>query len=184
MKTISIFVLTLCGALLVATAIHSHQQMSDTIASHFNASGRSNGWMSKTPFTISMLAVGLGIPAFVTGVMYSIRFFPARLLNVPNPEYWRDPKNYRKACDFLFVSSLWFGSAFLIWQTFFSRMIVTANQMVPPHLDSGKVMLLTLPLLGFTFAWVLILIFRFIKTNNVEQGGAAYPLPPSASGDC
>ncbi len=166
MKLFAAILLILCAALLVGVAIADHQQLPDRIASHFDGGGKPNGWMSRSSFTWSMITVGVGIPAFVIGIMYSIRFFPAKFLNVPNPAYWRDPKNYRKACDFLFTSSLWFGSAFLIWQVFFSHMIVAANQIAPPHLDSGKVILLTIPLLVFTFGWVIVLVMRFLKTDN------------------
>ena len=166
MKPLATIFLILCAVLLVGVAIADHQQLPGRIASHFDGNGTPDGWTSRASFTWSMIAVGLGIPAFVIGIMYSIRFFPAKFLNVPNPTYWRDPKNYKKACDFLFVSSLWFGSAFLIWQIFFSHMIVAANQISPPHLDSGKAILFTIPLLVFTFGWIIVLVMRFFRTDN------------------
>jgi uncharacterized membrane protein len=165
MKLASVIILLVCAAILVASAIYGHQQLPDKIASHFNGSGIANGWMSSSSFTLTMLAVGLGIPAFVVGIMYSIRFFPAKYLNVPNPSYWREPTNYKRACDFLFVSSLWFASAFLLWQTFFSRLIVTANLVSPPHLNSTHALLMTVLLLAFTFAWVVLLVLRFLRTK-------------------
>lgn len=166
MKTISAIILIVCALILVASAINNHQQLPDKVASHFNGSGVANGWTSRSSFTTSMLAVGIGVPVLVIGIMYFIRFFPAKFLNVPNSSYWRDPKNYRKACDFLFVSSFWFGSTFLLWQAYFSRTIVEANLTSPPHLDSTKTVLLTVPLLIFTFIWVVILIARFLKTEE------------------
>lgn len=165
MKSASVIILLICTVILVAAAVYGHQQLPDRIASHFNESGVANGWMGKTSFTMTMLAVGLGIPAFVVGIMYSTRFFPAKYLNVPNPSYWREPTNYRKVCDFLFVSSLWFASAFLLWQTFFSRLIVSANLVSPPHLNSTHALLMTVPLLGFTFAWVVVIVLRFLRTR-------------------
>lgn len=166
MKTISVIILIVCASILVADAISNHQQLPDKIASHFNGSGVANGWTSRSSFTASMLAVGIGVPVFVIGIMYSIRFFPAKYLNVPNPSYWRDPKNYRRACDFLFVSSFWFSSAFLLWQAYFSHTIVEANLVSPPHLDSAKAIVLTVALLIFTFTWVVVLIARFLKTEE------------------
>jgi uncharacterized membrane protein len=165
MKPASVIILLVCAAILVASAIHGHQQLPDKIASHFNGGGVANGWMGRSSYTMTMLAVGFGIPAFVVGIMYSIRFFPAEYLNVPNPSYWREPKNYKKACDFLFFSAIWFASAFLLWQAFFSRLIVTANLVSPPHLNSTHALLMTVPLVAFTFAWVVLLILRFLKTK-------------------
>lgn len=166
MKHLATISLIICAALLVGITILDHQQLPEKIASHFNGSGTPNGWMSRSSFTLSMVAIGLGIPFFAIAIMYLIRFFPAKFLNIPHPAYWRDPKNYRKACDFLFMSSLWFGCSFIIWQIFFSRLIVGANRISPPHLDSGKVILLTIPLLVFTFAWIVVLLMRFFKIDN------------------
>lgn len=168
MKILAITLLVLSAALLVGVAIADSQQLPERMASHFDGNGTPNGWMSRSSFALSMVAIGLGIPAFVIGITYSIRLLPAKFLNVPNPTYWRDPKNHRRACDFLFTSSLWFGIAFLIWQVFFSRMIVGANQISPPRLDSGKTVLLTIPLLVFTFGWVIVLLLRFLKIPQAE----------------
>lgn len=170
MKHLATITLIVCGVLLIGIALADHQQLPEKIASHFNGKGVPNGWASRSSFTLSMIAIGLGVPAFTIGIMYSIRFFPAKFLNVPNPTYWRDPENYRKACDFLFKSSLWFSCAFIIWQIFFSHMIVEANRVVPPHLDGGKVILLTIPLLIFTFFWVIALLLRFLKPPMMNEG--------------
>jgi uncharacterized membrane protein len=171
MKTLAAFSLFLCAALLIGIAVIDYPQLPERMASHFDANGTPNGWMSRSSFTWSMIAIGLGIPAFVIGMMYSIRFFPAKFLNVPNRTYWQDPKNHGKACDFLFASSWWFGIAFLIWHVFFSRMVAEANQVSPPRLDSGTVFLLTIPLLVFTFGWVIVLLVHFSKpiASNPEM---------------
>ncbi|MBK1815199.1 DUF1648 domain-containing protein [Luteolibacter yonseiensis] len=161
MKKPAIALLVLSAALLVGLGINDHQQLPERIASHFDWSGTANGWMNRTTFTATMLAVGLGIPALVIAAMHALRFIPAEYLNVPNPGYWRAPANHRKACDILAASSLWFGSAFLIWQAFFTHMIVAANRATPPALDSGKAILLTLPLLAFILGWITVLITRF-----------------------
>lgn len=166
MKRLAIISGIVSAVLLIGMAFVYYQQLPEKIASHFNGRGKADGWMSRESFSLTMVAIGLGIPAFVIAMMYAIRFLPANFLNVPNPNYWRDPQNYPKACDFLFTSSLWFGCAFMIWQIFFSLMIVAANQISPPHLDNGRVILLTLPLLGFTFGWIVTLILRFLKTEN------------------
>lgn len=165
MKPASVLILLICTAILAGVAIYGHQQLPETIASHFNGSGVANGWMSRSSFTLSMLAVGFGVPAFVIGIMYSIRFFPAKYLNVPNPSYWREPTNYRRACDFLFNSSLWFASAFLLWQAFFSQLLVSANLVSPPYLNSAHALLMSVPLLVFTLAWIVLIVLRFLKTE-------------------
>ena len=175
MKILSTISFIICAAVLIGVAQFDHQQLPPKIASHFNGSGVANGWMASSSFTFLMVVIGLGLPAFVIGVLYSTRFFPSSLLNVPNAEYWRTPQNYRMACDYLFYSSLWFGCAFVLWQAALFHMIVAANLVTPPHLNSTEIILLASLLLIFTGAWITTLLRHFLKTNTVEQGAAANP---------
>ncbi|MFT3990397.1 MAG: DUF1648 domain-containing protein [Luteolibacter sp.] len=149
------------AAWFVGGAMADHALLPEKIASHFSVSGVPDGWMSKSAFTGLMLALGLGVPAFVMGILYVIRFLPSRFLNVPNAAYWRVSGNYHRACDFIFLSSLWYGGAILIWQRFFLKLVVSANQVSPPRLDTGKAMLVTAPLLVVSVGWVVVLIMRF-----------------------
>lgn len=172
MKTVSWVILLVCALVFAGVVVSDHRQLPERIATHFDGGGNANGWNGRTSFTAFSLAMGFGVPGFVVGIMYAIRFFPAKYLNVPNPEYWRRPGNHRRACDFLFVSSLWFGSAFMLWQMCVSRLLVEANQISPPHLDGGKVMMLTVPLLAFTFGWACVLILRVFRTGDEDQESA------------
>ena len=169
----SVAILLACALVLAGAAMLDHRQLPETIATHFDGNGKADGWTARASFTGFSLAMGFGVPAFVIGLMYAVRFFPAKCLNVPNPGYWRSPENYRRACDFLFLSSLWFGSAFMLWQMLFSRLIVEANRASPPHLDGGKVVLLTVPLLAFIFGWAVVVILRFWKTDSLGGGKAS-----------
>ncbi|MFA6292865.1 MAG: DUF1648 domain-containing protein, partial [Victivallales bacterium] len=78
------------------------QQLPAKVATHFNAAGGADGWMTKDGHVISVLLFGLGISAFLIGICYSIRFFPSSMLNVPNKDYWRAKEHYPEACDFIF----------------------------------------------------------------------------------
>lgn len=142
------------------------QQLPTRIATHFDGNGAPNGWSETKSFMLIVLATGFGVPLFTMGIAYSIRFFPADFLNVPNSTYWRKPESYLKAYQFLFTSSFWFASAFLLWQTALSRLVVSANRLSPPWLDNGKVMLLTIPLLAFVFLWVVALVVWFLRTDH------------------
>ncbi|MBE2179768.1 MAG: DUF1648 domain-containing protein [Chthoniobacterales bacterium] len=173
MRTVSVVILLACSILFAGAVASGHRELPETIATHFDGNGKADGWTGRTSFTVCSLAMGFGVPVFVIGIMYAVRFFPAKYLNVPNPDYWRSPENYRRACDFLFVSSLWFGSAFMLWQVLFLRLIVEANRASPPHLDGGKVVLFTVPLLAFTFGWAVVLILRFLKTDGTGGGNVS-----------
>ncbi len=152
-------------AAVIASAFLGWQEFPEKMASHFNAAGVVDGWMNRTPFVASMLAVGLLIPAFVLAVLYSVRFLPSRVLNLPNPAYWRAPENYGRACEILFRSALVFAGGFLLWQAAFLRLIVKANKAQPPALDASQVFLLTAVLLAFSVGWLVMLVTRFARTG-------------------
>lgn len=166
MKRCSTIAFLLCLVAFIACTIYDYRQLPEKVASHFNREGLADGWMSAFSFTWTTTALGLGIPTFILVVVYSIRFLPAELLNAPKAHYWRDPKNYKKACEVLFVYSLWFSCAFLIWKIFLSRLLVEANQLTPPRLDNEKVLSLTILLLSFTTVWTIALLLRFLKTDK------------------
>jgi len=70
---------------------------------------------------------------------------------------------------------VWFSSVFLLWQAFFLKMITDANQVSPPHLDSIKVVLSTVPLLTFTLGWFILLAARFLKTEKRPRSDVINP---------
>jgi uncharacterized membrane protein len=168
MKILPMIFLILCVVLFAGLTFAGYHELPEKVASHFNAKGAANGWEERSSFTLSMVATGFGVPALVAGMVFVMRIFPARFLDVPNAAHWRKPANFRKACDFLFSSSLVFGGVFLIWQTILFRLVVAANRASPPHLNSAMTALSTLPLLAFIVGWVAFLIFRFQKAEETN----------------
>ena len=70
-------------------------RLPDTIASHFDATGRPNGWMSREAF----IGVYLGVVLLLTFIFSAIRFVPASLWNLPNKEYWLAPERRAQTGD-------------------------------------------------------------------------------------
>jgi uncharacterized membrane protein len=48
----------------------SNTQLPGRVATHFDASGQPNGWMSRTAHLRLMIAFGLGFPLFVPALVY------------------------------------------------------------------------------------------------------------------
>ena len=169
MKILSIASFIICGVVLVGVSLFDYHQLPTKIASHFNESGMVNGYTPSYLFTLWMIVIGLGIPTFVSGIIFSIRFFPSSFLNVPHAEYWRAPQNYKKACSYLFHSSLWFGCTFILGQTAFSHTIAISNLHVPPHLDGNTVATLTALLLILIAVWISALMLRFFVITKTTK---------------
>jgi hypothetical protein len=88
---------------------------------------------------------------------------PPHLINVPNPEYWRQPANFQIACEYLRSWSRWFAASELIWATFFDHQLFLANQRQPPYLDSQATnILLAVAILGSPIL-IAALLIRFSR---------------------
>jgi uncharacterized membrane protein len=164
-----ILVWALGVAAMVASVVALAPGLPDRVANHFGPGGVANGWTSRSSYTASFIIFGVGFSSFVIGICYVIRFLPAASLNVPNPDYWRSPENHPAACAFLFGHAFWFGAMSAVWAGLFNGLLVRANHLSPPVLDSKTLMILTAVFLAGTFVWALSLIRHF---RNPPTGGA------------
>jgi uncharacterized membrane protein len=102
-------------ALLVLYAVvhfsYLYPQLPGVMASHFNALGAANGWQTKQAFFGVFVMVG--VLAIVVGFVIPKIIFalPARLINLPNKNYWLAPENRTETTEFLGAYFAWFGCA-------------------------------------------------------------------------
>lgn len=59
----------------------------DQVASHFDVSGKANGWSQKSSFIMSMGGVIMMISVFLPGITILLEKIP-QYINLPNKEYW------------------------------------------------------------------------------------------------
>lgn len=72
----------------IGLAIFGWMQLPEKVASHFDAAGQPDGWMSKTKFLAIMLAVHGFVVVTMLFVGRVMRYTPVSLLNFPNRDYW------------------------------------------------------------------------------------------------
>lgn len=160
---LSWIVLLVAAGVLVKLHLDCTPDLPSRIASHFDMAGRADGWRMKNAFGLGTLPVHLGTAVLLVGLMSFIHRLPPRFINVPNPEYWRQPTNFQIACQFLRDWSRWFTAAELTWATFFDRQLFLANQRQPPHLDSQATnLLLAAAILGAPIM-IAVLLIRFSR---------------------
>ena len=155
-------------------------QMPERIASHFNAAGRVNGWMTRGEHGVWMLLFGLGEPAFVLTLIWAMRFLPANLMNVPKRDYWHKAENYPKACAIMLAWAQGLAVAMLVWNTLFNWQIVRANRSSPPRLANADMGLLTAVFVAVIAGSIAWLIWRFTRTGDATPARSAPP--PTAAG--
>jgi len=138
----------------------------DRLATHFGATGQPNGWMTRDQHFIGITLLGFGLPAFVIGICYCLRFFPASMLNVPKASYWRSPEHYPEACRILLGWSFCFGAISFLWTAILNYQLVLANRLNPPFLAPLPVLILSGIYIAATGILIVVLMLQFLKIKN------------------
>jgi hypothetical protein len=171
MKTpkLPVLVWAACLATCILSILWLDATLPERVVSHFGSGGRADGWTTRSSHTVSFVLLALGLSSFVSGIVYSVRFFSSAALNVPNAQYWRSPEHFRSACEFLFVHSFWLGALSSVWWALFNYLVVRANRLVPPALDSRLVALLTLAYFAAIVLWGARLRRYFTNPDNTAS---------------
>jgi len=133
----------------------------DPVASHFNASGQPDGWMSRTGYLIFVCAMGLGLPVFLVGLMYLIRFFPAWMVNLPNKNYWLASEQRPYTLEYLVAHSFWLACLMIGLMAGAHYLTIQANRSVPVQLPGPAFAVLMGGFLAGMAVWVIALLRRF-----------------------
>ena len=131
------------------------------VATHFNAMGVPDGWMSRSIHLATISAFGVLFPGFLIGVCWSVRFMPTSLVNIPHREYWLSSEHRGESARFLFRHSLWLGCLSLGFVTGLNVLIVISNLSQPVHLPFVWGILTVGLFIGGVAVWVILLYRRF-----------------------
>lgn len=139
----------------------SSSQLPGRVATHFDASGHPNGWMSRTAHPQLMMVFGLGFPLFVPALVYASRFLPDQFHNLPHRDYWLAPSRRTETMAYLFRHSLWFSPMALCFAIGIHASIIHANSLARTHLSTPLVLALAGCFLAGTAIWGVSLIRHF-----------------------
>lgn len=161
------FPLTILFALVVlavAQFMYFYPQLPETVASHFDASGTPNGWMSKTAFVIIMLFVTVLSVGSIAGVALLLPHLQ-NSMNISNKQYRLAPERRDTTMAFIGSNMLWIACAALV-------LLIVINYFVfRMNIDGEKELVLPMiPTLVVFFAIIgtiiTRMILRFRKTNS------------------
>jgi uncharacterized membrane protein len=145
---------------------HSLQRLPERIATHFDGAGVPNGWMSRDglgAFDFLFLAFVLAV---ILGSGFLIRFLPARMINVPNRDFWFAPERSRQSHARMFTHMLWFACLMV-------GFLIAVNQLV--YLTNLRPGQPRLPFPGFV---ALLVGFLLAVIAWVVRLHRLFPRPP------
>ena len=152
--------------ILIADAIYfvtvSSAGLPPLVASHFNASGVADGFMTKENYTVTMLAVSVGLPGFIALISLGLHKLPVSLINIPHREYWLSPERHADSMQTIkgFMDVL--ACILVVFLSYVHWLVVLANAHQPPVLSGSGIYagLIFLMLLIGIWSWVLIRAFH------------------------
>lgn len=133
----------------------------DPVASHFNALGEPDGWMSKGGYLLMTSIMGVALPLFLVGIMYVTRFLPDWMINLPHKEYWLSPEQRPHTNAYLMGLAFWLGSLVLGLMTGTHYLSIEANRSLPVRLPGTSFSVILACFLVGIAVWCIVLIRRF-----------------------
>jgi len=142
---------------------YSYNQMPERMASHFNAAGAPNGWMTKNQF-FSLNVILIAVAAF-SGFFpgRKIAKLPASKINLPNKEYWLDPARREETVAYFQRWFAWFGCAILLLVVLVMQLVIESNRSPTPMLPLGPIMIILFGFLIFITVRTIAMYRRFSK---------------------
>ncbi len=145
----------------IGQSVHDFPLLPDRLASHFNASGMANGWMTKTQFMLIYVVVLLPALAIEFWVSHRIASKPDARLNLPNKQYWLAPERRAETFAYFETFFAWYGCAFLFVAAFAMGLAMRANFDSPPHLATGPIVSVIAGFIFFNIGAVIAMFRRF-----------------------
>ena len=149
-------------ALFIALTLTAGPRLPARVASHFNAAGLPDGWMSRSNYLWSMAGLGLGLALFMIGIFYLIRFLPLSSINLPRRDYWLAPERRAATLDRIFRAGIYLATLEALFVLGVHLLVVEANASRPVRLSSAIWMLGGAFLVAIG-AWIYLFMRRFMR---------------------
>jgi uncharacterized membrane protein len=148
-------------AIALAQGIYNFPLLPDRLASHFNAYGAPNGWMTKGAFFAgyAVMVLVAAVPEFF--VPFSIARTSDARINLPNKDYWLSPTQRAGTMAYFEKSFAWFGCALLLVEVLVMGLAIQANFNSPPRLAAAPMITLVVAFLLYTIVWIVLMMRRF-----------------------
>lgn len=148
-------------ALALVQVVVFYPRCPEVMASHFDAGGQADGWMSKQAF----FALDLGVIA-LTAVIFlglsAIRW-PNQLVSLPHKDHWLAPERREETWRFFHRRMLVFGCATLAFLLVVMQWVIEANLDGSRTIPSQPMWWLVGGYLLFSAVWTVLLIRHFYR---------------------
>ncbi|GDY19923.1 hypothetical protein LBMAG56_12680 [Verrucomicrobiota bacterium] len=147
--------------LITALQVASYApRLPEKLATHFDAAGRANGWMSKEGFFVFHVAL-LGLFGAVFGLLPRwLGRIPNSLINLPHKNYWLAPERRAASLADVADAMAFLGALTLVFLAIIGELTLRANLLPEPRLG-GEIWWLLGGYGVVLVLWIIRLLRRF-----------------------
>ncbi len=138
------------------------------MASHFNAEGIADGFMSQEGYTNTMLALIVLVPGLLALTPLGMRKLPANLINIPHKEYWLTPERREHTFQTLHRFMSVMACFLLLFLSYVHWLVILANERQPPAMSVLNIVLGMIVFLFLIGIWSLLLHRQFKLTDPTK----------------
>jgi uncharacterized membrane protein len=172
-ERIPTFLFLLLVLFAVLQCVHLYPQLPDTVASHFDAHGRPNGWQHKSAFfiVIGVVILVCTIPAFI--IPRRLPYISPDKINLPNKSYWLAPERREETWRFFRVQMAWWGCALLFVLLYAMFLAINANLPSVDHFNSEGMLYALGAFLLFSVIWMIQLVRHFSQLPDSNSSSSS-----------
>ena len=155
---------TLTLALIACAGVFicwSSRTLPPVVAAHFDAAGRANGYLGRGLYIAILLLITVLVPLLVLIIPSRALSHPDVRINLPNRDYWLAPERRAATIGFLMRQMSMFVWLLLAFLCYAQWLVVRANALSPPTLDSRAFLDGLVVFLACTVFWSARLVRRF-----------------------
>jgi uncharacterized membrane protein len=131
------------------------------VAAHFDTAGHATGYLPREPYVALILLITVVAPLLVVIIPNRAFSHPDARINLPNRDYWLAPERREATVRFLARQTSLFAWLVVVFLCYTQWLVVQANALTPPALDSRAFLTGLVVFLACTLFWIVRLVRRF-----------------------
>jgi uncharacterized membrane protein len=151
--------------LAVGYVLSTADRLPAVVATHFDAAGQPNAFMSHPGYIRFVLALAIGLPVVIVVVLRSL-YSNVTSMRLPNSDYWLAPQRVDRTRGFLIAHGVWFGSLLVTLVVFVHWLELDANSHQPPHLSTQLITTGLVVFLIATATWIGAMMFALRRPSG------------------
>ena len=148
--------------LFIGQAFYYFPKLPEIMASHFNAGGQANGFMSKASFFALEGVIGAFLVCISLAMEKTLPLLPNSMINLPNKDYWLAPERRVDTFAAMGDSFKWMSIAVVALFVAINQIVFDAN-IAKTDPDPSRFWILLAIFVSFTLVMLLTTFKRFFS---------------------